>query len=172
MGVVEVRQTQGEIDHPKDFKTKTPQVGRFQRGIFQTVVVRLRQPLIFLTFEKFKSYSFKIYFSSKMWSNLPRCTVLLIKMPKYYFFCNLFNQLSHQYKNNIVRPLKTVKILNLINQNVDLFSTVDIWCQFFKRWSQKKDVSGLLQLCNTDHTSMIDMMTRHQALDWHETSHM
>ena len=91
MGVVEVRQTQNEIDHPKDFKTKTPQVGRFQRGIFQTVVVRFRQPLIFLTFEKFKSYSFKIYFSSKMWSNLPRCTVLLIKMPKYYFFCNLFN---------------------------------------------------------------------------------
>ena len=85
------RQTQNEIDHPKDFKTKTPQVGRFQRGIFQTVVVRFRQPLIFLTFEKFKSYSFKIYFSSKMWSNLPRCTVLLIKMPKYYFFCNLFN---------------------------------------------------------------------------------
>ena len=57
MGVVEVRLTQGKIDHPKDFKAKTPLVGIAQRGICQTLVVRFRQPLIFVIFEKFRSYT-------------------------------------------------------------------------------------------------------------------
>ena len=77
MGLVELRRTQGK-NHPnvknkKSFKNHN----RKKKETRQTVVVKLRQPLIFLMFTKFRFYTLKSFFhqltplySTKEWNKI------------------------------------------------------------------------------------------------------